>query len=159
MANIVSNAQEVESQRAPKQLKKRITFGDGGSRQPVKAPSQDAEGQFFTTSCVYFPPPRPVSPSNHTTNTTLSSVQTQALPGPWLDLTHTSTSLVTPEAFIWSSKTRRVRMISYSADFGRTWSEIPSVCTCTLESQVEDSDPYHRLRLHFEKGHPSRSDR
>jgi len=45
LANIVSNAQEVESRRAPKQLKTRITFDDGRSWQPVKAPSQDAEGK------------------------------------------------------------------------------------------------------------------
>ena len=45
LANIVSNAQEVESRRAPKQLRTRITFDDGRSWQPVKAPSQDAEGK------------------------------------------------------------------------------------------------------------------
>ena len=45
LANIVSNAQEVESRRAPKQLKTRITFDDGRSWQPVRAPSQDAEGK------------------------------------------------------------------------------------------------------------------
>lgn len=45
LANIVSNAQEVESRRAPKQLKTKITFDDGRSWQPVKAPSQDAEGK------------------------------------------------------------------------------------------------------------------
>ena len=45
LANIVSNAQEVESRRAPKQLKTRITFDDGRTWQPVKAPSQDAEGK------------------------------------------------------------------------------------------------------------------
>jgi len=45
LANIVSNAQEVESRHAPKQLRTRITFDDGRSWQPVKAPSQDAEGK------------------------------------------------------------------------------------------------------------------
>lgn len=45
MANIVSNAQDVESRRAPKQLKTRITFDDGRSWQPVRAPSQDADGK------------------------------------------------------------------------------------------------------------------
>jgi len=50
LANIVSNAQEVESQPTskqptPKQLKTRITFDDGRSWQSVKAPSQDAEGK------------------------------------------------------------------------------------------------------------------
>lgn len=45
LANIVSNAQEVESRRAPKQLRTRITFDDGRSWQSLKAPSQDAEGK------------------------------------------------------------------------------------------------------------------
>ena len=45
LANIVSNAQEVESRRAPKQLQTRITFDDGRNWQPVKAPSQDVEGK------------------------------------------------------------------------------------------------------------------
>ena len=45
LANIVSNAQEVESRHAPKQLRTRITFDDGRSWRSVKAPSQDAEGK------------------------------------------------------------------------------------------------------------------
>ena len=45
LANIVSNAQEVESRHAPKQLRTRITFDDGRNWQSVKAPSQDAEGK------------------------------------------------------------------------------------------------------------------
>ena len=45
LANIVSNAQDVQSRFAPKQLKTRITFDDGRSWQPVVAPSRDAEGK------------------------------------------------------------------------------------------------------------------
>jgi hypothetical protein len=45
LANIVSNAQDVESRYAPKQLKTRITFDDGRTWQPVVAPSRDAEGK------------------------------------------------------------------------------------------------------------------
>ena len=45
LANMVSNAQEVESRYAVKRLKTRITFDDGRSWQPVRAPSQDAEGK------------------------------------------------------------------------------------------------------------------
>ena len=45
LANIVSNAQDVESRRAPKLLKTRITFDDGRSWEPVRAPSQDADGK------------------------------------------------------------------------------------------------------------------
>jgi len=45
LANIVSNAEEVESRRGSKKLQTKITFDDGRSWQPVKAPSQDADGK------------------------------------------------------------------------------------------------------------------
>ncbi|KAF8887404.1 Oligoxyloglucan reducing end-specific cellobiohydrolase [Infundibulicybe gibba] len=44
MSNVVANAQEVEGRRAQKQLKSVITFDDGSSWAPIKAPSTDNEG-------------------------------------------------------------------------------------------------------------------
>ncbi|KAI0057638.1 Oligoxyloglucan reducing end-specific cellobiohydrolase [Artomyces pyxidatus] len=45
LANIVANAQEVEGRGAPKQLRTMITFDDGSSWAPVRAPSVDSEGR------------------------------------------------------------------------------------------------------------------
>ncbi|PCH36493.1 Oligoxyloglucan reducing end-specific cellobiohydrolase [Wolfiporia cocos MD-104 SS10] len=49
LANIVSNAEEVEGRRAAKQLQTRITFDDGRTWSPLRAPSVDSEGR--TISC------------------------------------------------------------------------------------------------------------
>ncbi|KZT39018.1 vacuolar protein sorting/targeting protein 10 [Sistotremastrum suecicum HHB10207 ss-3] len=45
IANIVGNVQEVDGRQAEKQLISRITFDDGSSWTPIKAPSQDVNGQ------------------------------------------------------------------------------------------------------------------
>ncbi|KAJ7089709.1 vacuolar protein sorting/targeting protein 10 [Mycena belliarum] len=45
LANVVSNAGEVEGRGAPKQLKSVITFDDGSSWAPLRAPSKDSGGQ------------------------------------------------------------------------------------------------------------------
>ncbi|KAF8264511.1 Oligoxyloglucan reducing end-specific cellobiohydrolase [Lactarius quietus] len=44
LANIVSNAQDVEGRDVPKQLKTLITFDDGSSWSPLRPPSEDSEG-------------------------------------------------------------------------------------------------------------------
>jgi hypothetical protein len=43
IANIVKNAQEVESRRSPKRLQSRITFDEGHTWTPLKAPSKDVD--------------------------------------------------------------------------------------------------------------------
>jgi hypothetical protein len=45
LANIVANAQEARNRLIPKQLQTRITFDDGRSWHNVKAPSYDADGK------------------------------------------------------------------------------------------------------------------
>ncbi|KIM90139.1 hypothetical protein PILCRDRAFT_811868 [Piloderma croceum F 1598] len=45
MANVVANAQDVEGRRAAKQLRTMITFDDGGSWSPIRAPTTDSEGK------------------------------------------------------------------------------------------------------------------
>jgi hypothetical protein len=45
IANVVHNAQEVESRRAAKQLSSRITLDDGRSWAYLKAPAKDADGK------------------------------------------------------------------------------------------------------------------
>ncbi|KAI0262354.1 Oligoxyloglucan reducing end-specific cellobiohydrolase [Gloeopeniophorella convolvens] len=45
LANIVSNAQDVDGRNAPKQLKTLITFDDGSSWSSLRAPSEDSEGR------------------------------------------------------------------------------------------------------------------
>ena len=45
LANVVTNAREVEAGREGKRLASRITFDDGSSWSPVKAPSNDADGK------------------------------------------------------------------------------------------------------------------
>ncbi|KAJ7460667.1 vacuolar protein sorting/targeting protein 10 [Mycena latifolia] len=44
LANVVLNAAEVEGRGAPKQLKSLITFDDGSSWAPIRAPSKDSGG-------------------------------------------------------------------------------------------------------------------
>ena len=43
LANVVANAQDVEGRGAQKQLRTVITFDDGSSWEPVRAPSMDSE--------------------------------------------------------------------------------------------------------------------
>ncbi|KAF7289529.1 Sortilin [Mycena chlorophos] len=45
IANIVSNANDVEGRNAPKQLRSLITFDDGSTWQPLRAPNRDSAGQ------------------------------------------------------------------------------------------------------------------
>ncbi|CAL1713879.1 unnamed protein product [Somion occarium] len=45
LANIVSNAEEVEAHRASKQLKSRITFDDGRTWSRLRPPAEDSEGR------------------------------------------------------------------------------------------------------------------
>ncbi|KAH7923692.1 Oligoxyloglucan reducing end-specific cellobiohydrolase [Leucogyrophana mollusca] len=45
IANVVANAQDVERKKAPKQLKSMITFDDGSSWAPLRAPSTDVDGK------------------------------------------------------------------------------------------------------------------
>jgi len=45
LANIVSNAQDVEGRGQKKKLKTLITFDDGSSWAPIKPPSEDSEGK------------------------------------------------------------------------------------------------------------------
>lgn len=45
MANVVSNAQEVETRGAAKKLRTMITFNDGSSWVPIRPPSEDINGQ------------------------------------------------------------------------------------------------------------------
>jgi hypothetical protein len=45
LANVVANADRVEGQGASKLLKTKITFDDGSSWQPLRAPSVDASGK------------------------------------------------------------------------------------------------------------------
>ncbi|KAH6903602.1 vacuolar protein sorting/targeting protein 10 [Coprinopsis sp. MPI-PUGE-AT-0042] len=44
LANVVANAQEVEGRGSAKRLRSRITFDDGRSWQPLRAPLRDDEG-------------------------------------------------------------------------------------------------------------------
>ncbi|KAA1470082.1 Oligoxyloglucan reducing end-specific cellobiohydrolase [Dentipellis sp. KUC8613] len=44
LANVVANAQDVEGRGAPKQLRTLVTFDDGSSWQPVRAPAQNPAG-------------------------------------------------------------------------------------------------------------------
>ncbi|KAI0041822.1 Oligoxyloglucan reducing end-specific cellobiohydrolase [Auriscalpium vulgare] len=50
LANVVANAQDVEGRGAPKQLKTQITFDDGSTWSPVRAPATDSEGNRFSCS-------------------------------------------------------------------------------------------------------------
>jgi len=58
MANVVMNAQEVESRGTPKKLRTQITFNDGSSWAPIRPPSEDITGQKIscdpsdTTNCA-----------------------------------------------------------------------------------------------------------
>ncbi|KAJ7493393.1 vacuolar protein sorting/targeting protein 10 [Mycena galericulata] len=45
IANVVMNAEDVEGRGQPKQLKSVITFDDGSSWAPLRAPSKDSSGQ------------------------------------------------------------------------------------------------------------------
>ena len=45
LANIVSNAEDVESHHASKRLQSRITFDDGRTWSRLRAPSEDSEGR------------------------------------------------------------------------------------------------------------------
>lgn len=45
LANTVANANDVESRRAPKLLKTRITYNDGRSWSSIKPPSEDSDGR------------------------------------------------------------------------------------------------------------------
>jgi hypothetical protein len=45
IANVVMNPDDVEGRGEPKQLKSLITFDDGSSWQPIRAPSKDSSGQ------------------------------------------------------------------------------------------------------------------
>jgi hypothetical protein len=45
IANVVANARDVENMHAPKRLRSRITFDDGSSWAPLRAPQYDADGQ------------------------------------------------------------------------------------------------------------------
>ncbi|RDB27786.1 Vacuolar protein sorting/targeting protein 10 [Hypsizygus marmoreus] len=47
LANIVANAKDVEGRGATKQLKTLITFDEGSSWQPIRAPSKDVDGRPF----------------------------------------------------------------------------------------------------------------
>ncbi|KAJ6485837.1 Oligoxyloglucan reducing end-specific cellobiohydrolase [Mycena sanguinolenta] len=47
IANVIMNADAVEGRGEPKQLKSRITFDDGSSWQPLRAPAKDSAGQRF----------------------------------------------------------------------------------------------------------------
>jgi len=48
LANIVSNAQDVEARQAKKRVKTRITFDDGSTWAPVVPPKEDADGKQFS---------------------------------------------------------------------------------------------------------------
>ncbi|KAJ7132166.1 vacuolar protein sorting/targeting protein 10 [Mycena epipterygia] len=45
IANVVLNAEDVEGRNEPKQLKSLITFDDGSTWSPIRAPSKDSAGQ------------------------------------------------------------------------------------------------------------------
>ncbi|KAJ6624911.1 Oligoxyloglucan reducing end-specific cellobiohydrolase [Mycena sp. CBHHK59/15] len=45
IANVVANAEDVEGRGEPKQLKSLITFDDGSTWSPIRAPSVDSEGK------------------------------------------------------------------------------------------------------------------
>lgn len=45
IANVVGNAQEVEARKEPKKLQSRITFDDGRTWSPIRAPSTDVDGK------------------------------------------------------------------------------------------------------------------
>ncbi|KAF7309568.1 Sortilin [Mycena indigotica] len=45
IANVVSNANDVEGRNEPKLLRSLITFDDGSTWQPIRAPSKDSSGQ------------------------------------------------------------------------------------------------------------------
>ncbi|KAG6810837.1 hypothetical protein H0H92_010132 [Tricholoma furcatifolium] len=47
LANVVSNAKDVEGRGAEKQVKTVITYDDGSNWQPVRAPSRDFDGRPF----------------------------------------------------------------------------------------------------------------
>ena len=52
MANVVTNAQEVENRGAQKKLKTMITFNDGSSWTTIRAPTEDINGQKIPCSAA-----------------------------------------------------------------------------------------------------------
>ncbi|KAG6872852.1 vacuolar protein sorting/targeting protein PEP1 [Termitomyces sp. Mi166 len=48
LANIVSNAKDVENRGSTKQLQTLITFDDGSNWQPIRAPNKDSDGRPFS---------------------------------------------------------------------------------------------------------------
>ncbi|KAG8905227.1 vacuolar protein sorting/targeting protein PEP1 [Tulasnella sp. 403] len=50
LANVVSNAAEVEARGVPKKLRSLITYDDGSSWSPIKPPGHDLDGHSFSCS-------------------------------------------------------------------------------------------------------------